>query len=64
MSPVWVLIVFAHAGMMSKGDSNSLTSVDGFASQAACNAAGNAAKALTSGTTKEVRFVCVSKGSR
>lgn len=56
---MWILIIFVHVGAMGSGNSNALTNVPGFKSQAECVAAGNAAKALTDGTVKDLRFVCV-----
>ncbi len=55
----WVLVLFVHAGMLSGKDSMALTSVSGFKTEAACQAAGKASEALTKGTTKDTRFVCV-----
>jgi hypothetical protein len=59
----WVLIVFAHVGMMGDGNSNALTSVPGFASAQECQAAGAAVKKLAQGTVKSIDFVCVSQGA-
>ena len=55
----WILILFVHAGMLSEKDSMALTSVPGFKTEAACQAAGKQSETLTKRTTKEVRFVCV-----
>ena len=55
----WILILFAHVGAMGSGNSNALTSVPGFASQAECSDAGKAAKALVAGTVKEISYACV-----
>lgn len=55
----WVLILFVHAGAMSNADSMALTNVTGFKSEAACVAAGNVAKTVTSGTVKAAKFVCL-----
>ena len=55
----WILVLFVHAGMLSEKDSMALTSVPGFKSEAACQAAGKVSESLTKRTTKEVRFVCV-----
>ncbi len=55
----WILVLFVHAGMLSDKDSMALTTVPGFKSEAACLAAGKASEALTKGTTKNTRFVCV-----
>lgn len=55
----WILVLFVHAGMLSEKDSMAITSVSGFKSESACQAAGKQSEALTKRTTKEVRFVCV-----
>jgi hypothetical protein len=55
----WILVLFVHAGMLSEKDSMALTSVAGFKTEAACQAAGKQSEALTKRTTKEVRWVCV-----
>lgn len=55
----WILILFVHAGAMSNADSMALTNVPGFKTQASCMAAGDAAKAIASGTVKAAKFVCV-----
>lgn len=55
----WVLIIFVHASVLSKGDSMSITSVSGFKSEAVCAAAGRKSEDLTKNTTKDVRWVCV-----
>jgi len=55
----WILIIFAHVGPLADGNSNALQSVPGFATQAECTAAGEAAKSLASGTTKIIRVTCV-----
>lgn len=55
----WILVLFVHAGMLSDKDSMALTTVPGFKTESACLAAGKASEALTKGTTKNTRFVCV-----
>lgn len=56
----WVLILFAHAGPMSKGDSMAITSVvPAFTTLAACEAARKKAEDLARNTVKEIRGVCV-----
>lgn len=56
---MWVLIIFAHVGMMGKGDSNALTTVSGFTSNRTCMEAGAISKTLTQGTVKEINYKCV-----
>ena len=56
---MWVLIIFAHVGMMGKGDSNALTTVSGFTSNITCMEAGAISKTLTQGTVKEINYKCV-----
>lgn len=57
---IYVLILFAHVGLMGKGNSNALTTHE-FNSETACVEAGKKAKALANGTVKEIAFVCVKK---
>jgi hypothetical protein len=57
---MWILILFAHVGMMGDGNSNSLSTAE-FTSQATCQAAGKAAKKMQEGTVKLIDFVCVQK---
>jgi hypothetical protein len=57
----WILILFAHTGMMSNNDSNSLTTAL-FATEQHCVAAGEAAKKLASGTTKVMKYTCTQTG--
>jgi hypothetical protein len=54
----WVLILFIHAGAWAQGDSVALTTVP-MESEKACRLAGEAAKPLVSGTTKNTRYICV-----
>lgn len=55
----YVLILFAHVGMLGDGNSNSLAVVPGFTSQQECQQAGAAAKDLSVGSTKLIKFACV-----
>ena len=55
----WILILFAHVGLMGQGNSNALTSVSGFANQAACETAGAKVKTMADATVKVIKFVCV-----
>ena len=57
----WVLVIFAHTGMMSNNDSNSLTTAL-FATQQHCEAAGEAAKKMASNTTKVIKYTCTQSG--
>ena len=54
----FVLILFAHVGIMGDGNSNALTTAY-FLSEKACYAAGNAAKKMTGNTVKKIEFVCM-----
>ena len=54
----WILIVMMHVGALGSGDSNALTSINGFETQAACIKAGEAAAHMASNTVKEIKFVC------
>jgi hypothetical protein len=57
----WILIIFAHTGMMSDNDSNSLTTAT-FATEQHCVAAGEAAKKMAAGTTKVIKYTCTGSG--
>lgn len=57
----WILIIFAHTGMLSNNDSNSLTTAV-FATEQQCVAAGEAAKKMASGTTKVIKYACLPSG--
>lgn len=56
----YVLILFAHVGLMGEGNSNSLTTVT-FGSKTACTTALTAAVSMSSGSTKVIKGVCVSQ---
>lgn len=55
----WILILFAHAGPMSDGDSMAITSVPGFTSEQVCKVAGEKAKGMAFGTVKKIEYTCV-----
>ena len=55
----YVLILMMHVGIMGKTDSNSITSVPHFTSEAECRSAGAQAHEMANGTVKEIKFVCV-----
>jgi len=58
----WTLVIYIYAGMLAKGDSVTITHIDGFAGEPQCVAAANITKQLVNGSTKEHRFVCFRKG--
>ncbi len=55
-----ILILFAHVGMMGNGNSNSLATVE-FGTKVACEAALRSSVAMSSGSTKVIKGICVSK---
>lgn len=57
----WILVIFAHTGMLSNNDSNSLTTAV-FATEQHCIAAGEAAKKMAVGTTKVIKYSCTASG--
>lgn len=57
---LYVLILFAHVGIMGSGNSNALTTAE-FSSKETCEAAGNAAVKMADGTVKNISFVCMKK---
>lgn len=60
----FILVLFVHAGVMSKGDSMAITNIPGFISAADCEAAGKAAKKLTEGTVKSTEYTCIAQKHR
>ena len=57
----WVLVLYIYAGTFAKGDSVTLTTIEGFSSQATCAAAAHQAEDLVKASAKEIRFACVKK---
>lgn len=57
---MWILILFAHVGIMGSGNSNAITTAE-FMTQATCQAAGKAAVSLAGGTVKQISYACVPK---
>lgn len=57
---VYVLILFAHVGMMGSGNSNSITTQE-FTSREACLNAREVAESMSSGSTKIIKAECVQK---
>lgn len=57
---LYVLILFAHVGIMGDGNSNALSMHD-FTSKATCEEAGRAAMKLAKGSVKEISFTCQPK---
>lgn len=53
----WILILFAHVGIMGSGNSNALATAT-FKTQAACVSAGEDAKRMAGGTVKNIAYVC------
>lgn len=57
---LYVLILFAHVGIMGSGNSNALTTAE-FSSKETCEAAGDAVVKMAGGTVKNITFVCMKK---
>ena len=57
---IYVLILFAHVGIMGSGNSNALTTAE-FSSVETCKAAGDAAVKMAGGTVKNISYVCAKK---
>ena len=55
----WTLVLYIYAGVLAKGDSVTLTPIQGFKTLEACQIAGKDSKPLVSGSAKELRFVCL-----
>lgn len=58
---MYVLILYFYAGLFAKGDSVAVTYIPGFLTEQQCITAGNKAKPLVDGSTKEFKFVCITK---
>ena len=58
MTASWYLVIFIYAGMLSKSDSVSITSIP-MLTQQACEVAGVESKKLVQGTYKELKYVCI-----
>lgn len=56
----YILILFAHVGMLGDGNSNSVTTAE-YTTQATCEAALKQAVSLSSGSTKTIKGVCTKK---
>ena len=55
----WILILWIHTGVMADTNSMALATVNGFQSKTACESAGAQAVAMTRGTVKDSKFICV-----
>ena len=55
----WILVLFIHVGAVSDSNNLTMTSVPGFRSEAACQAAGVQSQDLVKRTTKNIRYVCL-----
>jgi len=55
----WTLILYIYAGAFAKGDSVTLNHIPGFKTEQHCSAAGSMSRSLVSGSTKELRFICI-----
>ena len=60
MNAAYILILFAHVGVMGTTNSNALTVAE-FTTEARCQSAGQAARKLAQGTVKSIEFACMLK---
>lgn len=60
MTMIYVLLVFAHVGMLGEGNSNSVTTQE-FSNLANCEQAKKAFESMSSGSTKVIKATCVKK---
>ena len=54
----WVLVIYIYAGMLARGDSVALTTVP-MSSEKICNEEAKKLDDLVSGSSKNVRYVCL-----
>lgn len=57
---IYILIIFAHVGMMGSGNSNSVTTQE-FLNKEKCLVAKKVAEDMSSGSTKVIKAECVEK---
>lgn len=57
---MWILILFAHVGVMGSGNSNSLTTAE-FSTEQSCKIALQKSEDMSSGSTKVIKGICVKK---
>lgn len=57
---MWILILFAHVGMMGTGNSNSIAMAE-FSSEVTCKQALVKAESMSSGSTKVIKGECSKK---
>ena len=57
----WVLVIYIYAGLFFAGpnDKVEIMNINGFHSQASCEAAGQQSEVLVKGTSKSSRFMCL-----
>lgn len=60
MNTIYILLVFAHVGVMGKGNSNAVTTQE-FLSKESCHEASKAFEELASGSVKVITTKCVKK---
>jgi len=54
----WVLVIYIYAGMLARGDSVAVTTVP-MSSEEICNEEAKKLDDLVSGSSKNVRYVCL-----
>jgi hypothetical protein len=57
----YILVAYIYAGVFAKGDSVTLQTIATFNNEKSCNESGDDMRQLVSGSTKEFRFVCLTK---
>lgn len=57
----WTLIIYIYAGVLARGDSVTLTQVDGFSTKQMCQESADLLEPLVSNSAKEIRTVCIPK---
>lgn len=55
----WILVIYVYAGMLAKGDSVAMATIDRFPTEQNCEDAARGLPKLVKGTAKEVVHICV-----
>lgn len=56
---MWTLVLYIYAGIWSKTDSVTMTTVTGFKTEQVCIEAGKKSAPLVADSKKEIRYVCL-----
>ena len=55
----WILLIYVYAGMLAKGDSVAIATIERFSTEQSCEEAARGLPRLVKGTAKEVLHLCI-----